>query len=134
VKILLDTHIALWAFTAPGKLPNEVVTELCSAENRVYYSMASVWEIAIKHRLKPEEVPMPEETFVEMCKEAGLCQLPISAEHIYMIKTLVRSEGAPRHNDPFDRLMISQAKAEGMIFVTHDSLIPYYNEKCVMYV
>jgi PIN domain nuclease of toxin-antitoxin system len=86
VKILLDTHIALWAFTAPGKLPNEVVTELCSAE------------------------------------------------HVYMIKTLVRSEGAPRHNDPFDRLMISQAKAEGMIFVTHDSLIPYYNEKCVMYV
>ena len=68
---MLDTHIALWAFTAPEKLPEEIVTALKSAENTVYYSMASVWEVAIKHK-------------------------------------------------------------KGMVFVTHDSLIPYYHEKCVM--
>ena len=50
MKLLLDTHIALWAFTAPEKLPEEIVTALKSAENTVYYSMASVWEVAIKHK------------------------------------------------------------------------------------
>lgn len=132
MKLLLDTHIALWAFTDPDKLPEEIVTELKSSENTVYYSMASVWEIAIKHKIRPDEMPISEEEFVELCSEAGLRQLPISVEHIYMIKTLVRPENSPRHNDPFDRLMVAQAKTEGMVFVTHDSLIPYYNEKCVV--
>lgn len=49
MKLLLDTHIALWAFAAPEKLPEEIVTALKSAENTVYYSMASVWEIAFKY-------------------------------------------------------------------------------------
>ena len=132
MKLLLDTHIALWAFTAPEKLPEEIVTALKSAENTVYYSMASVWEVAIKHKIRPVEMPVSEETFVERCTEAGLCQLPICAEHVYMVKSLVRPENAPRHNDPFDRLLVAQAKTEGMVFVTHDSLIPYYHEKCVM--
>ena len=132
MKLLLDTHIALWVLTDPEKLPEEIVTALKSSGNTVYYSMASVWEIAIKHKIRPEEMPVSEENFVALCTESGLCQLPISAEHIYMIKTLVRPENAPRHNDPFDRLMVAQAKAEGMVFVTHDSMIPYYNEKCVM--
>lgn len=132
MKLLLDTHIALWALTDPEKLPDEIVAVLKSSENTVYYSMASVWEVAIKHKIRLEEMPISEEAFVELCGEAGLRQLSIAAEHIYMIKTLVRSENAPRHNDPFDRLMAAQAKAEGMVFVTHDSLIPYYNEKCVI--
>lgn len=132
MKLLLDTHIALWAFTAPEKLPEEIVTALKSAENTVYYSMASVWEVAIKHKIRPVEMPVSEEAFVELCTEAGLCQLPICAEHVYMVKSLVRPEDAPRHNDPFDRLLVAQAKTEGMVFVTHDSLIPYYHEKCVM--
>ena len=132
MKLLLDTHIALWAFTAPEKLPEEIVTALKSAENTVYYSMASVWEVAIKHKIRPVEMPVSEEAFVELCTEAGLGQLPICAEHVYMVKSLVRPENAPRHNDPFDRLLVAQAKTEGMVFVTHDSLIPYYHEKCVM--
>lgn len=100
MKLLLDTHIALWAFTDPDKLPEEIVTVLKSSENTVYYSMASVWEIAIKHKIRPDEMPISEEEFVELCSEAGLRQLPISVEHIYMIKTLVRPENSPRHNDP----------------------------------
>lgn len=132
MKLLLDTHIVLWVFAEPEKLSEEIMIMLKSSDNTVYYSMASVWEIAIKHKIRPEEMPISEETFVELCTEAGLCQLPISAEHIYMIKTLVRSDNAPRHNDPFDRLMVAQAKTEGMVFVTHDSLIPYYQEECVL--
>lgn len=132
MKLLLDTHIVLWALTEPDKLSDDIVAALKLPGNTVYYSMASVWEIAIKHKIRPKEMPISEEAFVELCTEAGLCQLAILAEHIYMIKTLVRPDNAPRHNDPFDRLMVAQAKAEGMVFVTHDLLIPYYNEKCVM--
>ena len=49
-----------------------------------------------------------------------------------MIDTLTRPEDAPEHHDPFDRLLISQAKADGLTFITHDSLIPFYNETCVV--
>ena len=132
MKLLLDTHIVLWVFAEPEKLSEEIMIMLKSSDNTVYYSMASVWEIAIKHKIRPDEMPISEEKFVELCSEAGLRQLPISVEHIYMIKTLVRSDNAPRHNDPFDRLMVAQAKTEGMVFVTHDSLIPYYQEECVL--
>ena len=132
MKILLDTHIVLWVLTNPERLPAKIVTELKAPGNKVYYSIASVWEIAIKHRIRPMEMPVTEEVFVELCEMAGLIQLPISVEHIYMIKTLVREENAPRHNDSFDRMLIAQAKAEEMMFVTHDSLIPYYNESCVI--
>lgn len=134
MKLLLDTHIALWTLAEPERLSDDVVAMLKSPANIGYYSVASVWEIAIKHKIRPEEMPISEEAFVELCGEAGLCQMSISVEHIYMIKTLVRPDNAPRHNDPFDRLMVAQAKAEGMVFVTHDSLILHYNEKCVMFV
>lgn len=134
MRLLLDTHIVLWVLIEPEKLSDDIVAALKSPDNTVYYSIASVWEIAIKHKIRPEEMPISEEAFVELCTEAGLCRLAISAEHIYMIKTLVRPDNAPRHNDSFDRLMVAQAKAEGMVFVTHDSLIRYYNEKCVLFV
>lgn len=132
MKILLDTHIALWALADTAKLSNEVVRMLESGKNDVYYSMASVWEIAIKHMIKPEQMPMPEEEFVRLCEETGFVQLPIEMEHIFLLKTLTRPKDAPKHNDPFDRLLLAQAKHEKMYFITHDSLIPYYGEECVM--
>ena len=132
MRLLLDTHIALWAIADPERLSNQIIEMLQSGEHQVYFSVASVWEIAIKHKLRPAEMPISEEEFVALCTEAGLQQLPILPEHIYMIKSLVRPENAPRHNDPFDRLLIAQAKTEEMVLVTHDLLIPYYNEKCVM--
>lgn len=58
--------------------------------------------------------------------------LPVCDQHVYELETLTREEGAPPHNDPFDRILISQAKADGMKFVTHDSLIPQYNEGCIV--
>ena len=56
----------------------------------------------------------------------------IKNEHIYTIKTLVYPENAPKYNDPFDRLLLSQAKAEQLLFLTHDKKLSYYNEKCVL--
>lgn len=82
MKILLDTHIALWAIADTAKLSDKVIQMLETGENEIYYSMASVWEVAIKHKIKPEQMPMPEEEFVRLCEKTGFVRLPIETEHI----------------------------------------------------
>lgn len=86
MKILLDTHIALWAIADTAKLSDKVIQMLETGENEIYYSMASVWEVAIKHKIKPEQMPM----------------------------------------------LLAQAKYEKLYLITHDSLMPYYREECVI--
>lgn len=127
----MDTHIALWAIADSERLPEDIKRILMDGENAVYYSLASVWEIAIKHSLHPEKMTISEAEFVTLCQEAGFVELTINAGHIYAISSLQKAETAPKHNDPFDRLLLAQAKAEEMQFFTHDSLIPYYNESCI---
>ncbi len=61
MNILLDTHIALWAIADTSKLSGEVIELLEYGENKVFYSIASVWEVAIKYRIRPEQMPIPEE-------------------------------------------------------------------------
>ena len=132
MKILLDTHIALWAMTDTAKFSEEVIHMLESGKNEVYYSIASVWEIAIKHKIRPEQMPISEEEFVRLCEKTGFTQLSIEPEHIFLLKTLNRPPEAPKHNDPFDRILLAQAKYEKLSLITHDSLIPYYGEDCIM--
>ena len=79
MRILLDTHIALWAVADSGRLSEEVTRMLEAEKNEIYYSVASVWEIAIKHHIKPEQMPIPEEEFVELCDET-----PASGDKAYI--------------------------------------------------
>lgn len=132
MKILLDTHIALWAIADSKKLSEEATQMLEAEKNKIYYSIASVWEVAIKHKIKPEQMPISEEAFLDLCEDTGFELLPVEAEHIFAVKTLKRPADAPKHNDPFDRILLAQAKSENMNFLTHDSLIPFYKEKCVI--
>lgn len=131
MRILLDTDVALWAVADSKRLPAGISSLLASRENVVYYSLVSIWEVAIKHAIHPEHMPVPEEEFVGLCERTGFVQLPITASNVFAVKTLECPEGAPRHNDPFDRLLIAQAKDEGLSFVTHDALLPYYGEPCI---
>ncbi|MDE7247507.1 MAG: type II toxin-antitoxin system VapC family toxin [Lachnospiraceae bacterium] len=132
MRILLDTHIALWAIADTARLSDEVIKILEMECNKVFYSVASIWEVAIKHNIKPESMPISEEEFVVLCEKTGFIRLPIEADHIFSLKTLVRSENAPKHNDPFDRILLAQAKFEDLNLLTHDSQFLYYKEKCVM--
>lgn len=132
MKFLLDTHIAIWAIADSDKIDEQLLKILLDSNNEIYYSSVSVWEIAIKHQINPTNMPISEEEFVELCEQAGLVRLDIHLEHILTVKTLKRAEGELKHNDPFDRLLLSQAKSEEFTFITHDSLIPGYNETCVM--
>lgn len=63
---------------------------------RLYYSMASVWEVAIKHIIKPENMPVSEEEFVRLCEDTGFTRLPIEEGHIFLLKTLSRPNSAPK--------------------------------------
>lgn len=132
MRVLLDTHIALWAVADTKKLSREVIKLLESEQNEVFYSVASVWEVAIKHKLKPEQMPVSEKEFVDLCDQTGFIRLSVKVNHIYLVKTLIRPNDAPKHNDPFDRMLLAQAKYEGLKLITHDSLIPYYGESCVI--
>jgi PIN domain nuclease of toxin-antitoxin system len=134
MRILLDTHIAIWAIANTGKLSEDVIQILEDEKNQIYFSMASVWEIAIKNKIRPADMPMNERTFAEICVKTGFESLSILPEHIFMIRTLERSKLAKKHNDPFDRMLIAQAKAENIVFMTHDTLLADYNESCVMLV
>ena len=131
MKILADTHILIWMITADKTLPEEARELLEDEHNVVYYSTASIWEIEIKSMIRPEEMLMTGMELADFCEQAGYHELPLRKEHVRMLHTLHREEDAPVHKDPFDRIMIAQTKAEGMVFVTHDSLMPYYHENCI---
>ena len=131
MKILLDTHIALWAITDNEKISPKFIELINNSENEVFYSLVSVWEIAIKHFIRPEIMPITEEQFVDNCSMSGFKQLTIRNDHIFNVKSLKRESNAPKHNDPFDRLLISQAKTDNFLFLTHDSMLSYYNESCI---
>lgn len=132
MKILLDTHILLWALSDDIKLPEKAKNIILQKENDIYYSTVSVWETAIKHSLHPEQMPVSGRALSGYCKRAGYSVLAVRDDHVWALETIKRPADAPRHNDPFDRMLIAQAKAEGMLFLTHDALLPYYNEAFIV--
>ena len=132
MKVLIDTHIAIWAVLNDPKLPKPAKDIILNRENEIFYSTASVWEITIKHMLHPDRLRINGNLLERGCEENGYLVLPILNKHVSALEILKRSEDAPKHNDPFDRIMVAQAKAEGMMFLTHDSLIPYYDEPFII--
>lgn len=132
MKILLDTHIILWALTNDERLSEKAKSIISKNENDIYYSTASVWEIMVKHMSHPEHMPISGIQLSKYCGKAGYQMLPVMDEHVYALAGLRRNDDAPRHKDPFDRIMLAQAKAENIMFVTHDSLMAYYLETCIV--
>ena len=132
MNLLLDTHIAIWALNDDNALSAKARELILDPDNTIYYSTVSVWEVLLKHVRRPENIPFDEADFSEGCKEAGFIPLSLSDKHILAVRTLSRPADSREHNDPFDRLLISQAKVENLAFLTHDALIPDYQEKCII--
>ena len=132
MRALLDTHILFWSMCMEDKLPQHILSWINAPENEIFFSTASVWEIVIKHSKNPTAMPVDGDTFVSECIKAGFTPLPIENRHVLAVSGLNRKDGEPPHNDPFDRILIAQAKTEGMTLITHDSLLAGYGEECVM--
>lgn len=132
MKVLIDTHIAIWAVLNDLKLPKQAKDIILDKENDIFYSTASVWEITIKHMIHPDKLRINGSLLENGCEKNGYIVLPILNKHVSILETLKRPKDAPKHTDPFDRIMIAQAKSENLMFLTHDSLIPYYGESFII--
>lgn len=132
--LLLDTHIAIWALEDSARLPRRARELILDATNHVYVSVASVWEVQIKHAAHPDRMVVNGKRFYELCQQAGYELVPIDAKHVLHLANLKREATAKPHNDPFDRILVCQAAQENMRLVTHDSLIVDYKEPCILFV
>ena len=132
MNLLLDTHILIWALNDDPRLPKKARDLILDSDNAIYYSAVSIWEVAVKHAIHPENVTFTGKELSQYCQEAGFLPVELRDKHVYALETIARPDDAPAHHDPFDRMLVAQAKAENLSFLTHDALIPYYNEKCII--
>src|SRR5665647_205648 len=124
MRLLLDTHIFLWA-VAGSPLLKPPVRRLIESADEVYVSAASIWEVAIKARLGKIEADPHELTAA--IEASGFLELPVSATHAAGVAKLEL-----HHNDPFDRLLIAQALAEPLKLVTVDEVLAKYSDVVVL--
>ncbi len=132
MRLLLDTHIILWALDDNPQLSDQAKSLIVDRKNDIYYSSASVWETTIKYMVKPDKIHISGSELSELCRKMGYRMLLIADNHVKALETLIYHNPSQVHNDPFDRIMVAQAKAEGLKFLTHDSKIPFYDEECVI--
>jgi PIN domain nuclease of toxin-antitoxin system len=121
VKLLLDTHLLLWAAGKPERLSSAACTLLEDPDNELIFSAASLWEIAIKNSLGRKDFRVPARALRRELLDNGYSELPISSEHAVSIDSL-----QPIHKDPFDRILIAQAQIEGIVFLTSDEVLAGY--------
>lgn len=131
MNILLDTHIAIWALIDSPKLTRKARDLIIDPDNTIYYSVVSVWEVMLKHAVHPESIDLTAEVFSAACNEAGFVSLELKEKHVLEAET-VNAPQVADHKDPFDRMLLAQAKAEKMSLLTNDRILPLYGEKCVI--
>lgn len=120
-RFLLDTHTLLWFLANDSKLSVKVDGLISNSENDCLVSTASLWEIAIKHNLGKLTLKFKYEDFPHILRMNNIEILPISFEHINELSNLELI-----HRDPFDRLIISQAKTENFIILSKDKQFKKY--------
>lgn len=119
MKLLLDTHMLLWA--AAGTLPKKAEVLLVDGENTLYFSPASIWEVGIKKSLGRSDFKVEPEVLRRGLLDNQYLELPITSLHALAVNDLPQL-----HKDPFDRMLLAQAKAEGISLLTSDSTLQEY--------
>ena len=127
MKYLLDTHIIIWLFDGDKRLSKQAYDIITDKNNEIYFSVLSIFEIKFKLKMRPDKIPSIAEKILNLCFDSGFKCLPLELNHILTFDNLKRKEGKPPHKDPFDNLMLAQAIAENMKFITHDEHIAEYD-------
>ncbi len=123
MKFLLDTHIILWAAGQPDKLSETARNMIGDNSNTLFFSAASIWEIVIKKGLGRNDFKVAPDRLRRMLVLNDYVELPVTAEHALKVETLLKL-----HKDPFDRILIAQARSEGMILLTVDNIVVKYGD------
>ena len=127
MKLLLDTHIIIWLFDGDKKLSKQARDVITDPNNEIYFSTLAIFEIELKHKNNPEKMPYSGEEIRDFCLDGGFKCLQLELNHVLAFESLERKAGKPLHRDPFDNLMLAQAVAEEMLFITHDEHIAEYD-------
>jgi PIN domain nuclease of toxin-antitoxin system len=123
MRILLDTHILLWTVLKTALVPRKWLSELESPGNWVAYSSASIWEIAIKASLGRADFRFDPFEIMEAANQSGFVELAIDARTAASVAHLQN-----HHRDPFDRLLVAQARRESAILLTSDARLVEYGD------
>ncbi|MEL7941249.1 type II toxin-antitoxin system VapC family toxin [Pseudomonas delhiensis] len=121
MKLLLDTHLLLWAASEPERLSVETRALIEAPENELFFSPASLWEIAIKRGLGRNDFQVDPRLLRRGLLDNGYGELPIGSGHAVETDSL-----PPIHKDPFDRILVAQARVEGITLLTSDALVAQY--------
>lgn len=127
MKLLLDTHIALWAVSDDPRLSPKARELIAAPRNLIWVSAVSIWEITIKHSLGRGDMPISGAEALEYFRQSGYRMLPVSPEHAAAVETL-----PAHHQDPFDRLLVAQSLAEPLRLLTHDAAVARYSDAIIL--
>ncbi len=121
MKVLLDTHLLLWAAGSPAQLTRDARNLIEDPDTELVFSAASLWEIAIKNSLGRDDFQVDPRLFRRGLLENGYVELAVTGSHAVAVDSL-----PALHNDPFDRILVAQAQIESILLVTADVSIARY--------
>lgn len=121
MKLLLDTHLLLWAAGLPERLPLPARELIASPDSELFFSAASLWEITIKRGLGRSDFRVDPRVLRRGLLDNGYSELPVTSEHTVTVDSL-----PALHRDPFDRLLVAQANVEGITLLTSDGMVARY--------
>jgi PIN domain nuclease of toxin-antitoxin system len=120
MKLLIDTHLLLWA--AADTLPADARSYFTDEENELFFSAASIWEVIIKKGLNRPDFQVDPLAFYWGLLDNGYTEIDITSRHALLVASLPAI-----HKDPFDRILIAQAKAESAVLLTSDKTVAHYS-------
>jgi PIN domain nuclease of toxin-antitoxin system len=121
MKLLLDTHLLIWTAGDPQRLSKTARALIEDRDNDLAFSAVSIWEIAIKYALEKPDFNVDPHLVRRGCLDNGMTEVAMTSEHAIIVATLPLI-----HSDPFDRLLVAQAMAEGIELLTADKIIAHY--------
>ena len=121
MRILVDTHILLWASDDPDSIPKAARSLLNNPENDLFFSPLSIWEVSVKGTLGRQDFQFDPRVLYRNLLANGYAELPLSSEHAIAVQNLPNL-----HKDPIDRLLIAQATVEGITLLTSDRQVAKY--------
>ncbi len=135
MRILLDTHILLWIMNDDDKLSSKAREIILDEENKLFYSVVSLWEIELKRSVKADSISLSAKEINSLCQENGnFSIIELLPADIFSVNALRRKADVPSHKDPFDRLLITQSINRKMKFLTHDFMLTGYETDNVIHV